>query len=151
MRAQFDFTFEELVEVTYQSSKRMPEVLKARIQNTTIFSLLTMLLVYIAVSGSPTRKFLFGLGSGIGMGLYLCFTFAGGYKKRLAKMLAREVSSTGPFRCVVSLEDHGLVVSQMETITTRQWKNIESVKETPEGIEIISRSSVILVRSRAFA
>jgi hypothetical protein len=151
MKAQFDFSLEELVEVTYKSYKRSSEVLKARLQSTVIWALLIGLLGYLTIPGSNPFKLLSGISTGVVMGIIQWISYPDSYKKRLTKLFLEEVNGTGPFRCVVSLDDHGLVVSQLDTIYTRHWKDIENIQETLEGIEIISKSGVTLVRNRAFS
>jgi hypothetical protein len=152
MKVHFDFTIEDMVDVTERATGRSAVVRSWRWRSTAIACGVTALAVYLLSPGSEGFR-LFAACIAIGLGLtFFPANMDRARRSRLRRFLRERLGGEGPFRCEVELKPEGVWVSQAGTQSLREWSSIASIEEGPEAVEIVPRSAgSLVVRNRAFS
>ena len=151
MKVQFDFTIDDMVDVSERATGRSALVRSWRWRSTFVACGLTALMVYLVTSGSEgLRLFTACIAIGLGLSIFPS-SMERARKSRLRRFLRERLGGDGPFRCEVELKPDGVAVSQAGTQSLRQWSAIAAIEETADAIEIIPRGAgTLVVRNRAF-
>ena len=155
-RAFFDATIDEFVEVTVRACARSPRFRRAR-RNSTVLTggIVTLLLVAAARS-------LWGAGYAIAVmfavsllvGVLIVYLTRLAYdnstEKRIRQYLVEQLHGSATVRCEVELRSSGLWIRQDDVEHLYRWIDVTGVEETPIGVEIAVKSTLLVVRGRAF-
>jgi hypothetical protein len=152
MKVHFDFTIDDMVDVTERATGRSPLIRSWRWRSTAIACAVSALAVYLLSPGSEGFR-LFAACIAIGLGMtFFPANLERARRSRLRRFLRERLGSDGPFRCEVELKPEGVAVSQAGTQSLREWSTIVSIEDGPEAVEIVPRSAgSLVVRNRAFS
>ena len=152
MKVHFDFTVDDMVDVTERATGRSALVRSWRWRSTAIACGVTALAVYLLSPGSEGFR-VFAACIAIGLGLtFFPSSTERARRSRLRRFLRERLGGDGPFRCEVELKPEGVAVSQAGTQALRDWSTIVSIEEGPDAVELVPRGAgSLVVRNRAFA
>jgi hypothetical protein len=152
MRVRFDFTLDDMVDVTERATARSGLIRSWRSQSTVVMCCIAAALAYMTVpADAGWRLFAAAAAIGITAALYPA-GMASARKSRLRQFMQERFGSEGPYTCEVEIGPAGLQVSQAGTRSTREWRTIVSIEDVAAGIEFVSRpGGTLIVRNRAFA
>lgn len=151
MKVEFDFSLDDLVEVTLCSIKDDSWLRKARLQSAIFSGLLFGLLGYVILPFSREFKIIIGITLSLLAALIGLAKYESGQKKRLRKALKEKISSEGPFHCLVEITESEFAISQLGETIIRKWEEIKEVIDDNDGVLVQTRNdSITVIRNRAF-
>ncbi len=157
-RAAFDFTIDDLADVALRNFLGRPAGRRARrrqIIGSTIVTWMSTTLLFVLTSGLRDFKSLMGIGVtsaviAVLVSAYQAPHYGARFKRCMAKALAEELGSN-PMHCEVELRPDHLWTRQGNMELRCSWKDLTSIADLPEGVELRFRDGYVMVRSRAFA
>jgi hypothetical protein len=152
MRVRFDFTLDDMVDLTERATARSGLIRSWRSQSTVVMCCIAAALAYMTVPAETGwRLFAAAAAIGITAALYPA-GMASARKSRLRQFMRERFGGEGPYTCEIEISPDGLQVSQAGTRSTRDWRTIVSIEDVAAGIEFLSRpGGTLIVRNRAFA
>ena len=152
MKVRFDFTLDDMVDVTERATARSGVIRSLRSQSTVVMCCIAAAIAFLTVPADiGWRLFAAAAAIGITATLYPA-SMASARRLRLRQFMRERFGSEGPYTCEVEIGPTGLQVSQAGTRSVRDWQTVISIEEVTAGIEFISRpAGTLIVRNRAFA
>jgi len=152
MKVRFDFTLDDMVDVTERATGRSRLIRYWRSQSTVVMCCIAAALAYVSAPAAiGWRLFAAAAAIGITASLYPA-GMASARRSRLRQFMRERFGSDGPYTCEVEISPAGLQVSQAGTRSIREWRTIVSIEDVTAGIEFTSRpGGTLVVRNRAFA
>ena len=146
MKAQFDFTVDDLIDASERTLARSRVAQGWRSRGVWAAALFGGL-----VGWAVRQDLLFAF-----FGAALCavtqpFLAARARKARLLRYFRERLGGSGPFHCEVELTPEALVTTQAGVRTVREWPSVIAIVETGDAIEFHTRGAgSLVVRNRAF-
>jgi hypothetical protein len=151
MHVRFEFTQDDLIDVSQRFLARSKMVRSWRWKGMLYTALLAWLLTFMFFLGSPAKGLVIGLIAAVVSALIYPSLHRSGVEKRLRKLHQEKLGEAGPFICEVELTPIGVWVRQMNIQTTHEWEGVEEIKETEDSVDILTRDGGgVVVRKRAF-
>lgn len=150
MKVKFDFTLEDLVDVSQRSLARSRVARSWRWQGYAVAGLIGGLLGLVLVPGSGWTKLLIGAAAALLFVVYYHFTQKSSQNRKLLEYMRENHGGDGPFTCEVELTESGLITTQMGTRIKREWRNVKGIEEASDAVEIALNEGLLVVRDRAF-
>jgi len=152
MKVRFEFTLDDMVDVTERATARSGLIRSWRAQSTVIMCCIAAALAYITVPAEiGWRLFAAAAAIGITAALYPA-GMASARRSRLRQFMLERFGGEGPYTCEVEIGPAGLQISQAGTRSMREWSSIVAIEDVTAGIEFVSRpGGTLIVRNRAFA
>ena len=154
MHVQFEFTQEDLIDVSRRSLARSGAVRSWRLRGllyTVAFSWGLVFLFFFLLH-EPMKGAIIGLIAAAVSGLLYPGSHRRAVEKRLRQLHREKFGGAGPFLCEVELTPVGVWVRQMNTQVTHEWESVERLEVTPDSVDIITRAGGgVVVRDRAFS
>jgi hypothetical protein len=153
-RVVFDSTITELVDDSLRAlttSKEGRRLKRYAVVSASLSCWLVMSAVVIAIMQVPgTYAAVIGLVVGVVVALVYGSVYEDTIRKRTERLVRERVSGE-PATWVMEARPEGLWTESGGVTTTRSWRLLQGVAETPRGIELQFRDQVVVVRARAFA
>lgn len=157
LRAEFDFSLDEAVELHVYQLRRTREGVSWRKRAQWQFAAALALVLAAGLLMSDRARSVISavlvVAAASALGLVLMVPYGWYYdhlvKKRIRKMLA-ERFGTGPFHCSIEIRPGGLWASNWGVEQTFLWSEATGMEDTPEGIMAAFKAGRVLVRSRGF-
>ena len=155
LKAEFDFTTSDLVEVAAREASRSASVrTQQRMMNTAGVAIWGVI-IYAITEATPWNvrdRIIFSAAICAMAFLFMLIPRTSPLTKRLLKYYRQKLGGDGPFRCEVELGPEGLITRQFGSETKREWSNVKSVTDSNGGVEFTyAPVGTLLVRDRAFA
>ncbi len=151
MYVKFEFTQEDLIDVSQRFSARSKVVRSWRWRRQLYNALFAGLLVFLLFLSSPLKGLILGL---IAVGV-TALIYPNLHKKeiekRLRKLHRELLGDADSFICEIELTAVGVWLRQLNKQTTFEWESVEEIKETDSSVDILTRDGGgVVVRKRAF-
>jgi hypothetical protein len=152
MRVRFDFTLDDMVDVTERATARSGVIRSLRSQSTVVMCCIAAAIAFLTVPADiGWRLFAAAAAIGITATLYPA-SMASTRRSRLRQFMRERFGGEGPYTCEVEISPAGLQVSQAGARSIREWATVVSIEDVTAGIEFVSRpGGTLVVRNRAFA
>jgi uncharacterized membrane protein len=151
MLVQFEFTQDDLVDVSKRSMARSKVTQAWRWQGMVYSALFAWLLVFAFFFSTPLKGALIGLAAAAVSALIFPATHKRGLDKRLRKLLRENLGDRNSFICEVELTSNGVSTKQMNQEITTEWQSIKEIVATDDSVDIIGQhGGGVVVRNRAF-
>ena len=154
-RAQFEATFDDVVDVSRRFARHSPAARRVRrneIAATVGSTAAACFIVSVLVSDLPV---LAGLGMAILVGLLALGVYPPIHDRivaRRTRLFLREgMRGDDAVAIEVELTSVGVVLRARNDTMTIDWPRIVRISDVPDGIEILAEAAVVMVRARAFA
>jgi hypothetical protein len=154
MRVQFEFSQDDLIDVSKRVQARSKLVRSWRWQGLVTTAMLAWLLVFLLFFGARLKGALIGLvAAGISALIY-----PGSYRRtverRLRKILKEKFGDEDSFICEVELLPTGILTKhttkQTDSQVIHDWSTVEEVFVTDDSVDIFMKGGGVVVRNRAF-
>jgi hypothetical protein len=152
MHVQFEFTQEDLIDVSRRSLDRSKAVRSWRLKGL-LYSVISCggaAFLPLFLMGRPVEGAIVGLIAAVVMGFLYPGWNRSNTEKRLRRLVEEKIGDKGPFLCEVEISPVGVWVRQLNTQVTHEWESVESIEETADSVDIITRGGSVVVRNRAF-
>ena len=151
MKARFDFTIDDLIDGAERGLKRSPLVHSGRWRAALTTSVLSAVLIYLLVPGSPEMRLGLAIVCATVTALAYPTLLAQARKARLRKLFLERFGGPGPFPFEIELTPEAVITTQGGTQSRHEWSKFTSVEDTADAIELVARGvGTIVVRNRAF-
>lgn len=152
MHVQFEFTQEDLIDVSRRSLERSEAVRSWRLKGL-LYSMVVCggaAFLPLFLMGHPVEGAIVGLIGAVVMGFLYPGWNRSNTEKRLRQLIEEKFGDEGSFLCEVEISPVGVWVRQLNTQVTHEWESVERIEETADSVDIITRSGSVVVRNRAF-
>jgi hypothetical protein len=151
IKVKFEFTVDDVVDGIERTTGRSPVITRLRFAQSAATCFAAFILSFLIMSGPFTTRLLWALvATSIAIALFR-FRVAGSRKRNIRKLFMKQFGGVGPHVCEVEIGPTGVVSNQAGTVTRRDWRFIQSVDETGDAIEFVTRGvGSVIVRNRAF-
>ena len=151
MHIQFEFTQDDLIDVSKRFLARSKVVRSWRWKGLLSTAFLAWLLVFMFFFSTPIKGIIVGLVAAAIAALIYPSTHKRGVEKRLRKLHQEKLGDAISFICEVELTPVGVWVRQLNKQIMHEWESVEEIKESDDSIDIFTREGGgVIVRKRAF-
>lgn len=156
-RVSFDFTPDDLADVAVRyvagtargRATRRNAIIAAGVAGAGGFLLVLLLISGERDATSVMQLTLVALPVGLITAYTQAQTYASSVRRRTERLLKEELGSK-PMRCDVELRADGVWMRQQNIEILHAWKDLISIDDGADGVEMRFRGSYLLIRSRAF-
>jgi hypothetical protein len=151
MKVEFDFTLDDLVDVTERAGARSGVMRSLRSQGLILVCLTGAVVAFATVSGSTERRLFAATVAAVACALIYPFSMSRARKSRLRQYFREQFGGDGPYTCEVELTPAVLITAQAGTRAERAWSTVTAIRETPDSVDFAFKGSgSLVVRHRAF-
>jgi len=151
VKVKFDFTLDDLVDVTERATGRSNVMRTLRLQGVAIVSLTGAVLTFFGVHGSTEQRLVAAALVAAACAVIYPFGMRYARKSRLRQYFREQFGGDGPYNCEVELTPTALVTVQGGTRAERAWSTVSAIHETPDSVDFVFKGSgSVVVRNRAF-
>jgi hypothetical protein len=151
MHVQFQFTQEDLIDVSKRFLARSKVVRLWRWKGLLYTAFLAWLLVFIFFFNTPIKGVIVGSVAAVVSALIYPSVHKSGVEKRLRKFHQEKLGDASSFVCEVELTPVGVWVRQMNKQIVLEWESVEEITESEDSVDIFTRDGGgVIVRKRAF-
>jgi len=152
MKARFEFTIDDLVEVSLRHMVRNGVVRRWRAKGAVVICVVVPVCAFLLQVGSLGTRVSVAVAIASLTALFYVLDVKRALRKRLLNHHRKQFASDGPFACEIELAADGLATRQFDAETKRPWSSVCEINDAEDAIELIVRDGpIILVRNRAFA
>lgn len=151
MKVKFDFTLDDLVDVSERASIRSRVMRSLHSQGLIIVCLTGAVVAFFTVAGSTERRLFAATVAAVVCALIYPFSMGRARKSQLRKYFREQFGGDGPYSCEVELTPAALVTAQAGTRAERAWSTVTGIQETADSVDFAFKGSgTLVVRNRAF-
>jgi hypothetical protein len=152
MRVRFEYTIDDLIDVSMRLLKRSRSVRASRHWDLLTTALLSGVLLFAIVPASVAGKLIMGgLGLAFGALSYPAIRQRT-VRRRLRKFCEETVGTGETLFCEVELNESDVHTNSNGSRTVSAWENVKEIQETLDSVDIYTgRGGLTVVRKRAFA
>jgi hypothetical protein len=151
MHVQFEFTRDDLIDVSQRFSARSKVMRSWKTSGMFWSAVLTWLVVFAFFFSTPLKGAVVGLVAAIVCALIYPVFYKRGVKKRISKLNDEILGNETSLLCGVDIDQDGFTVTQMNRRIQYDWLAVTEISETAESVDIFSRDGGgVIVRNRAF-
>ncbi len=152
MHVQFEFTQDDLIDVSKRVAARLKTVRAFHLKVRLATSLLTGLVIFLIAYRTPLKATFFGLVGALLAALLYPGSAKRGTDKQMRRIAKEIFGDVNSFLCEVELRPDGVWVRQMDHQILYEWPSVEEIRDSADSVEVLTRDgSGIVVRNRAFS
>jgi hypothetical protein len=151
MKIEYKDNMDETVDVHFRLAELTGNVTKARNYGLVWVPVVFVLLYFISPGTQINRVAISTLFSVTVFGSHIA-TYKNEMRKRIRKMLITAQGSADPVDCEYEINDDGFIFRKLGQDLKFSWKNVQSVTEKPDLVEIIMQPiGIAVLPKRAFS
>lgn len=151
MKVEFDYTIDELVEVSLRSVRKTKSYQTAFQRGLLTTGSAAFAIAFLLFNYSFAIRFLLALLFGVFSAATYLFLQQTLTERKLKKYYFDLIGDKWPIHLEIELTPAAIVTRERETETSISWKRFAQVSENNKNIEFLTREgSLIVVRGRAF-
>lgn len=151
MKVKFDFTLDDLVEVSERASARSRVMRSLQSRGLIVVCLAGAVVAFFTVAGSTERRLFAAAVIAVVGALIYPFSMGRARQSQLRKYFREQFGGDGPYSCEVELTPACLVTLQAGTRAERAWSTVTAIHETADSVDFAFKGSgSLVVRNRAF-
>lgn len=152
---QFEVTLDEVVDVQHRMLRESKIASSWRRKGRVAAAAITGVILFLSIQLLPdtvTAASLFGAAVAF-LVVYSVYPMdhERRVRRRLRRLLTERLGDVQSVHCEVELLPRGTRVRRAAVEITFDWGDLQTIEDTPDGIEYLFKSGIVLVRSRAFA
>jgi hypothetical protein len=151
VRVEFNVTIDDFVDIAMRLSARSKVIRTWRWQGRVLTFFLTWFVGFVVTSGSTITKLIVALVLAGAITILYVTTYRRSHAKRLRELYRERLEINGPIKVEVEVTETNIIVKQMGNQTTYEWRNVKSIEEREDSIDVFLRDGGgIAVRKRGF-
>ena len=150
IRVRFDATLDDFVDATQRLTARSRLMKGWRWKDTAIAGVFGLILFFATTGGSFSTRLTWGLIGGAGTAAFYRPIQSVMLKRRLRQYFREQLKTAGPVPIEIEVGASGVSTWQLGAQATYGWESVEAIVDTPDSIDIFTKSGGTIVRNRAF-